>query len=173
MLDTHPSRVRVVVAEALEEFYYGFTQVAYGTGVDTIGGAAAFTYTAGTDTLSVGVVATTGTESRRRYRYILLPTDGSISAGGALGSVAANTFVGAGTDVTSTDRTSCGFGRSSARSDTQEAGCRSWPKTAFLKELSLISPCHGRYGSSARQWRCFTTCTTGSITLVFYGNVSF
>jgi fibronectin-binding autotransporter adhesin len=76
------------------------TQVAYGSGADTIKGEAAFTYTEGTDTLSVGVVATTGTGVSVGGTGTITTSNGSISAGGATGSVSANTTVAAGTTVT-------------------------------------------------------------------------
>ena len=76
------------------------TQVAYGTGVDTIGGEAAFTYTAGTNTLDVGVITTTGTGISVGGTGTITTNNGSISAGGASGSVTANTTVAAGTTVT-------------------------------------------------------------------------
>jgi len=76
------------------------TQVAYGTGVDTIGGEAAFTYTAGTNTLDVGVITTTGTGVSVGGTGTITTNNGSISAGGASGSVTANTTVAAGTTVT-------------------------------------------------------------------------
>jgi len=75
------------------------TQVAYGSGADTIKGEAAFTYTEGTDTLSVGVVATTGTGVSVGGTGTITTNNGSISAGGATGSVSANTTVTAGTIV--------------------------------------------------------------------------
>lgn len=58
------------------------TQVAYGTGVDTIGGEAAFTYTAGTNTLDVGVITTTGTGISVGGTGTITTNNGSISAVG-------------------------------------------------------------------------------------------
>ena len=78
------------------------TQVAYGDGANSIKGEAAFTYTEGTDTLSVGVVATTGTGVSVGGTGTITTNNGSISAGGASGSVAASTTVTGGTGVTAT-----------------------------------------------------------------------
>jgi hypothetical protein len=85
------------------------TQVAFGSSTaNEIEGEAAFTYTKGTDTLGVGVVATTGTGVSVGGTGTITTNDGSISAGGASGSVAANTTVTAvatvtgGTGVTAT-----------------------------------------------------------------------
>ena len=73
------------------------TQVAYGTGVDTIGGEAAFTYTAATNTLDVGVITTTGTGVSVGGTGTITTNNGSISAGGLSGSVTANAGVTATT----------------------------------------------------------------------------
>lgn len=77
------------------------TQVAFGSSTaDEIEGEAAFTYTKGTDTLGVGVVATTGTGVSVGGTGTITTNNGSISAGGASGSVDANTTVAAVTTVT-------------------------------------------------------------------------
>lgn len=77
------------------------TQVAFGSSTaNEIEGEAAFTYTKGTDTLGVGVVATTGTGVSVGGTGTITTNNGSISAGGTSGSVAANTTVTAGTTVT-------------------------------------------------------------------------
>lgn len=77
------------------------TQVAFGSSTaNEIEGEAAFTYTKATDTLDVGVVTTTGTGISVGNTGTITTNNGSISAGGVSGSVAANTTVTAGTTVT-------------------------------------------------------------------------
>ena len=77
------------------------TQVAFGSSTaNEIEGEAAFTYTKGTDTLAVGVVATTGTGVAVGSTGTITTNNGSISAGGVSGSVSANTTVTAVTTVT-------------------------------------------------------------------------
>jgi hypothetical protein len=80
------------------------TQVAFGSSTaNEIEGEASFTYTKGTDTLDVGVVTTTGTGISVGNTGTITTNNGSISAGGASGSVSANTTVTAGTTVTAAD----------------------------------------------------------------------
>ena len=80
------------------------TQVAFGSATaDEIEGEATFTYTKGTNTLDVGVVTTTGTGISVGGTGTITTNNGSVSAGGASGSVSANTTVTAGTTVTATD----------------------------------------------------------------------